>query len=270
MAALLDEGGEDLLGDLGEARREGVGESLAPLLKGGADGLEEGLLVLGDVGLLLVETDADHGGVHLGGGDKVSCRDLEELFGLAVILQHGGDGTVLLASCLGAKTVGHLGLDHNGDVLKGQARLQESHEDGGGDVVGQIGADRDLPRVEGGLQKLAEIHLHDVGVDHLHHALGAVLQGVAQDGDEAVVDLHGDDLAVAEGQLLGQDTDTGANLQNGGVGGIRAGIGDVLHHRDVGEEVLSEFLAEMDIVNGHDVLDGADVGKIHKNTFRFV
>ena len=96
-------------------------------------------------------------------------------------------------------------------------------------------------------------------MNHVHHALGAILQGVAQDGDETVVDLHGDDLTVAEGQLLGQDTDAGADLQDGGVGGIRAGIGDILHHRDVGEEVLAELLAEVDIVDGHDVLDGANV-----------
>ena len=40
-------------------------------------------------------------------------------------------------------------------------------------------------------------------------------------------------------------------------------------HRDVGEEVLSELLAEVNIVDGHDVLNGANVGEIHTDLFRF-
>ena len=190
MTAGFNNGCQHILGNILKARRQGVGQGLASLLKGSTNGAEQGLLVLGNVGLLLMKANAYYRRVYLGSGDKVSCADLEELFGLAVIIDYSRNGAVFFAACFCTETVSHLGLDHDGDIFKGKIRFQQFHQNRRCDVVGQVGADRDLPCFKGGGKQGFQIGFHNVPVDDFNHPLGAILKGVTQDGNQPVVDLY--------------------------------------------------------------------------------
>ena len=64
---------------------------------------------------------------------------IEEVLRLRVILAEYGESAVVRRAGLGGDPLGHLLLDHNGDGVEA-VRLQQGRENGGGDIVGQIGA----------------------------------------------------------------------------------------------------------------------------------
>ena len=74
-----------------------------------------------------MQSDADDRGIDLGCGHEAVGGHGKEMLGLAVVGQHRRDGAVIPTSCLGAEAVRHLGLDHDGDVVEGEAALEQLH-----------------------------------------------------------------------------------------------------------------------------------------------
>ena len=71
--------------------------------------------------------------------------------------------------------------------------------------------------------------------------------------------IHGHHLTVAQGQLMRQRADAGADLQNGAVGILTAVVGNILHHRAIAQKVLPELLAEIQRKHRHRLPDGLGV-----------
>ena len=98
---------------------------------------------------------------------------------LGVILAEDGEGAVVRRPRLGGDALGHLLLHHDGNGLEA-VRFQQGCEDGGGDVIGQVGAGHGpqtgqlLPDQGGNIQ------LQHIVPHQLH--IGAILQCDIQDG----------------------------------------------------------------------------------------
>ena len=82
---------------------------------------------------------AQHGGSHLGRGDKAGGGHVKENLRLGVVLTVHREGAVVAGAGGGADPPGHLPLDHHRDGGK-TPRLDKGGDGGGGDVVGQISA----------------------------------------------------------------------------------------------------------------------------------
>ena len=78
-----------------------------------------------------------------------------------------------------------------------------------------------------------------------------------------LLDLKRDDLLVSLAKLGCEGADAGADLKNGLRAPLTTLIGNVLDHHFVGEEILPEFFMKFDAVDRHDLLDGADITKVH-------
>ena len=89
-------------------------------------------------------------------------------------------------------------------------QFQKPHQDRGGNIIRKIGAHRN--RCPCGLTRkdLGKIHLHDVTLDH--RDVIKIRKGLGKHGNEAVVDLNGDHLAVALTKGVGQGANAGADL----------------------------------------------------------
>ncbi len=145
------------------------------------------------------------------------------------------------AGCRGSgQTVGGLLLHHDGEVLDGQAVAQQLHDDGAGDVVGQVGADSHRHPGELLLDEGAEVYFQNIlqyqlEVIHARHGLG-------QQGRQALVHLDGHHLGGVLGQLFGQHADAGADLQHAPALIDAAGVHDLGRQAGIDDEVLSKAL----------------------------
>ena len=184
------------------------------------------------------DVQPDDGGVHLGSGKERTPRHVEKNLRLAVVPDGGADGARFPAAGPGADPPGGLLLDHDGDGADGQPVLQQLHQDGGGDVIGEIGTDHHLHPWELVPDQLVEIHLQHVLIDDGDIGIGG--QGLVQDGKQAAVDLDADHLFPVLGQLGGEDADAGADFNHPHAGGGASQLGDAGADRGVDDKILPQ------------------------------
>ena len=202
----------------------------------------------------------DHGGGHLGGGQEAGGRDGEQQLGVGVVLHQYGERAVLRRAGPGADALRHLFLYQDGETVEAAA-LHAFGQDGGGDVIGQIGAEDGPQSGEMLLYHLREIQLHGVALDE-----GEVVRaghGLPQHGVEAHVQLHRRHLGGAAHQLSRQRADAGANLQHAGALVRTAGVGDIPGHPALDEKILAHGLGKMKAVALQKRLYLPAVAKIH-------
>ena len=90
--------------------------------------------------------------------------------------------------------------------------------------------------------ELPDIHLHDIVVDELY--IRQVRQGLLQDGNQVVVDLHGDNLFCVFRKLSRHGADARPDFQDAVLRAHAGGFHDAVQDPRVDEEVLSELLPE--------------------------
>ena len=202
----------------------------------------------------------DHGGGHLGGGQEAGGRDGEQQLRVGVVLHQYSERAVLRRAGPGADALRHLFLYQDGETVEAAA-LHAFGQDGGGDVIGQIGAEDGPQSGEMLLYHLREVQLHGVALDE-----GEVVRaghGLPQHGVETGVQLHRRHLGGAAHQLSRQRADAGANLQHAGALVRTAGVGDIPGHPALDEKILAHGLGKMKAVALQKRLYLPAVAKIH-------
>ena len=167
-------------------RGQGVEKGLSPLGEGGPNDGEQllgGAVHRGSV----PQGHADHRRGHLGGGEEALGRHLEEVLAHGVVLAEQGEGPEVGGAGLGADALGYLSLNHHRHPAE-TAALQQQGDDGGGDVVGQIGAGHGGEPLKLLLYQLGDVQLHYVAGDDLHVVIAAY--GLLQNGEQGAVQLH--------------------------------------------------------------------------------
>lgn len=129
-----------------QAAEEGVADGFAFLAVSGFGEAEEGVEVGGGDAGFGVEVDADNGGVHLRGGVKRAGGDVGDDGGLTIDLDAEGEEAHLRVGFVravggGADTFGDFALDGEDDPGGRVAAFEQVADDGGGDVVGDVGDD---------------------------------------------------------------------------------------------------------------------------------
>ena len=251
------DGGNDLFLGQVQAACNGVGRSLAALAKGRTDQCKVAVLVLHLHGGGGADVHAHHGAGDLGGRVETARRSGEHQPGGGVVVHCTADGTGSPGAGHGGQAVGGFLLHHHGQALDGQAVPQQLHDDGAGDVIGQVGAHghrhaRELCRNEGFQVHLQHVLQHQLEVVHPGHGLG-------QQRRQALVHLNGHHLGGTLGQLFGQHTDAGADLDDAVALVHPTGIHDLGGDARIDDEVLSKALGELEIVF---FAQGADHGNV--------
>ncbi len=251
------DGGNDLFLGQVQASCNGVGRSLAALAKGRTNQCKVAFLVLHLHGGGGADVHAHHGAGDLGGRVKAARRSGEHQPGGGVVVHCTADGTGSPGAGHGGQAVGGFLLHHHGQALDGQAVAQQLHDDGAGDVIGQVGAHghrhaRELCRNEGFQVHLQHVLQHQLEVVHPGHSLG-------QQRRQALVHLNGHHLGGTLGQLFGQHTDAGADLDDAVALVHPTGIHDLGGDARIDDEVLSKALGERKIVF---FAQGADHGNV--------
>ena len=246
------DGGNDLFLGQVQAACNGVGRSLAALAKGRTDQCKVAVLVLHLHGGGGADVHAHHGAGDLGGRVKAARRSGEHQPGGGVVVHCTADGTGSPGAGHGGQTVGCFLLHHHGQALDGQAVAQQLHDDGAGDVIGQVGAHghrhaRELCRNEGFQVHLQHVLQHQLEVVHPGHGLG-------QQRRQALVHLNGH-------HLFGQHTDAGADLDDAVALVHPTGIHDLGGDARIDDEVLSKALGERKIVFFAQGTDHGNVGQ---------
>ena len=252
-------GGNDLFLGQVQAACNGVGRSLAALAKGRTDQCKVAFLVLHLHGGGEADVHAHHGAGDLGGRVKAARRSGEHQPGGGVVVHCTADGTGSPGAGHGGQAVGCFLLHHHGQALDGQAVAQQLHDDGAGDVIGQVGAHghrhaRELCRNEGFQVHLQHVLQHQLEVVHPGHGLG-------QQRRQALVHLNGHHLGGTLGQLFGQHTDAGADLDDAVALVHPTGIHDLGGDARIDDEVLSKALGERKIVFFAQGTDHGNVGQ---------
>ena len=180
-----------------------------------------------------------------------------------MILAEDREGAVVRRAGSGADALGDLLLHHDGDRGEG-LRLQELRQHRRRDIVGQIRTGKrpqpgkPLPRQRG------QIQLQGVGKEELQILKRA--DRPVQNRTQTPVDLHRDDLAGPEAELLGQGAEARADLQYAG-GRIRAGFLRNAAGNPVGDQkVLAFGLGEVKAGLLQQSLHGMDVTEIQHGT----
>ena len=252
-------GGNDLFLGQVQAACNGVGRSLAALAKGRTDQCKVTVLVLHLHGGGGADVHAHHGTGDLGGRVKAARRSGEHQPGGGVVVHRTADGTGSPGAGHGGQAVGGFLLHHHGQALDGQAVAQQLHDDGAGDVIGQVGAHghrhaRELCRNEGFQVHLQHVLQHQLEVVHPGHGLG-------QQRRQALVHLNGHHLGGTLGQLFGQHTNAGADLDDAVALVHPTGIHDLGGDARIDDEVLSKALGECKIVFFAQGTDHGNVGQ---------
>lgn len=78
----------------------------------------------------------------------------------------------------------------------------------------------------------------------------------AEDRDQILIEFDGDDAGGAGGEVAGEGTQPGADLQDGIGGGDLSGIYNPFEEGGIGEEVLAEALFGLETVGAE---EGGDV-----------
>ncbi|CAN3997747.1 Hydrolase, partial [Dysosmobacter welbionis] len=207
--------GDGLLdGFLGNPRQgggEAVGQGLAPQQEAAPHHFEEKALVRYIHGGPLPPDAADHGGGHLGSGEKLLRRHVEQQLRLHVVLEEQGEGAALRGALWGAQPPGYLPLDHHREGSKAGG-LHQLFQNGRGDVVGQVGADYRREALELLCRDGREVQFQHVPRHDLHIRIGG--HGLRQHRQQGPVQLHGHHLPGPLGQLRRQGADARADLQH--------------------------------------------------------
>ena len=123
--------------------------------------------------------------------------------------------------------------------------VQPAHQQGRGDVVGQVGDD---PARRG--PQVRQIGSQGVGLDDLQPP-GGRLDQLLEGRDGPGVDFHGDDVAGAlQQQGAREPAGAGTDLDHGAAGERRRGAGDAPGQVEVEQEMLAEALARIEAVGG--------------------
>ena len=153
-------------------------------------------------------------------------------------------------------------MHHDGDGVKAIC-FQQGREDGGSDVVGQVGT--------GHGPQTGKFLCHQSGHILVQHIIPDDFQvvkfayGLFQNGGQALVQFHGADLFGPQAQLLGQRADAGADLQHTG-GLVHAGVlGDGFGHPFLGQEVLTLGFGKMETMLCKQRLHNIDIANIDHN-----
>ena len=170
-------------------------------------------------------------------------RDVKQQLRLGIILAEHGEGAVIRRAGPGGNALGHLLLNHDGDGLKAFG-FQQRREDGGGDIVRQIGAGHGPEAGQLFRHQLGDAALQDVSPDDFH--IVKFPHGQTQNGLQPVIHLHGADLPRPQGKLLGQRADAGADLQHAHIGFHPGFPGDGLRHPGGNEKILPLGFGKME------------------------
>ena len=139
-------------------------------------------------------------------------------------------------------------------------RFQQIHDDGRGDVVGKIGADRHRHSRKLLLDQLVQIDLEHILVDDLD--VVKLCQRLVQHRQQAAVDLDADHLVRAAGKLGGQHPDPRADLDDAPAGLCVAHLGHAGADGGVNQKILSQPLGKRKAVAGKHIPNHRDVGQV--------
>lgn len=204
-----------------------------------------------------IDFDDQHGRVHAGGGEEGRGGDPGGDARLAVDL-HAERQQAQIA-WFGADAFRDLLLDGQYDAARFAFAFEQVADDGRGDVVRDVGHDQVL----GPVDDIGRGQVEDVGVDQAH--VGMRLEHGLQWRDQLQVQFDGDDLFGGDGQVAGQASQAGTNLQHGIVGLDPGSAGDAFEGFGVFEEILAEAFIGMQAVafeQGKCVQRG-DLGEVH-------
>ena len=135
---MLNHFGSAFLAQFRETGGQSVAELFATHGKAGPYRPEEDLLV-GDLpGALLADLQLDHRGGYLGLWEEAMGRHVKQQPRLSIILTKHRKGAVVRRSRLCGDPLGHFLLHHNGNGFKA-LRFQQRRQNGGSNIVGQIG-----------------------------------------------------------------------------------------------------------------------------------
>ena len=249
----------------GEMALKGLNKATfeAALAEGGLHHPEEPLFVLHALERDGPGDHADHRGGHLGGGDEALWPHVEEELGDGVVLAVHREGAVVRRARCGADAQGHLPLDHHRDA--GEAfGLDEGGDDGGGDVIGQVGAGHGREAGELLIHQGGNVQLQDVGGEDLY--VGAVPQGLVQHRQEGTVQLHRHHLTGRGGQLRSERADAGADLQHAVFRPNAGPFHQSPRYPVLDEKILPHGLGEVKAVSAQQGLDGIEIAEIHNST----
>ena len=185
--------------------------------------------------------------------------DVEQKLRFCVILAEYGERAVIRGAGLCRDALRHFLLHHDGDGLEA-LRFQQRRENGGGDVIGEVGAGHGAESAELLLHQRGDVLLQHVSPENFQ--IGKIPHGDVQNGFQALVHLHRADLPGAETQLLGQRADAGADLQHARrfvhPGLFRNGLG----HPRGNEEVLPLGLGKVEAVGSEHRLHHLNIAYI--------
>ena len=207
-------------------------------------------LDLGRFGAVRMTIQAHDGGLDLGRRGESPRGQAHDHLRPSQRLGQDGEPPIGLRAAGGGDPVRHLLLEHQGHGGGLERSCEPVDEQGGGDVIGEVGDDPDgkAGRVlghEGGL-----VHLHGVGANDDEPTFGDVDER-PQQFDEAGIALHRHDLGDAfVQQRARQAAGAGPDLQHGRTLQRAGQAGDLAGEVQVEQEMLAEALVRRETVRG--------------------
>jgi hypothetical protein len=161
------------------------------------------------------------------------------------MLRQDGQAPIVLGAAGGCDPIDDLFLEHQGhrcDVIR---LMQPANEQGGRDIVGEIGNNAPRRRAEA-----RHIDLQCIGLMHSQAAGGRLLQ-IVQRGDRPPVDFDCDESRRAFEQKGARETTrTGSDLDHRALVEWARRAGDPSRQVEVEEEVLAQPLAGVQSMSG--------------------
>ena len=216
-----------------------VPEGLAAMDKGCLGDTEEKIFILDLHQGMLPANHLQNSRVHIWRGHKDGTGHDKGYLGSHIVLNCDREAPVSLSIRLSRNAVGHLPLHHDHKLAKRDLALNQVHEDGGGDIVGQVSHDLDGQiRILEILNLRLQIGLQDVLIDHGH--IVKATQGIRQNRNQAVVNLKGHDLGSIFRQKLGQGPDSRANFDDIDILVNLRRVHNLLQNIGISQKVLTE------------------------------
>ena len=129
--------------------------------------------------------------------------------------------------------------------------FKQLHDDRRGDIIGQICHHLEGPASVFFPGKARDIHLQDILVDH--GDVRIIGKGIRQNGDERLIDLHGDHASRPLRQILGQRADSRPDFQNTVLLSHTGRVHNRFQLIGIDQEILTVFFLKMKIIFPQDL-----------------